>query len=79
MNLSELSKLNEDQARETLERIVWPNGVVCPHCGRVDGHTKLNGKKHRKGVWKCNNGCAKQFSVTVGTVMENRTCQSVSG
>src|SRR5215467_12523800 len=70
MNLSHLSKLTEEQARETLERIRWPNGVVCPHCGRVDGHTKLNGKKHRKGVWKCNQGCAQQFSATVGTIME---------
>ena len=70
MILSEISKLNEDEARATLERIVWAKGVVCPHCGRVDGHTKLQGKKHRKGVWKCNDGCAQQFSVTVGTVME---------
>src|SRR6185295_20282636 len=70
MNLSTLSKLSEDQAREKLEAIRWANGVVCPHCGRVDGHTKLQGKKHRPGVWKCNNGCAKQFTVTVGTVME---------
>ncbi|MGH7971289.1 MAG: IS1595 family transposase, partial [Limisphaerales bacterium] len=70
MNLSDLSKLTEDKARETLERIVWPNGVVCPHCGRVDGHTKLKGKKHRAGVWKCNSGCGQQFSVTVGTIME---------
>lgn len=70
MNLSQVSKLTEDQARERLEAIRWANGVVCPHCGRVNGHTKLKGKKHRPGVWKCNDGCAKQFSVTVGTVME---------
>ena len=70
MNLSQVSKLTEDQARETLERIRWAHGVVCPHCGRVDGHTKLQGKAHRPGVWKCNNGCGKQFTVTVGTVME---------
>jgi hypothetical protein len=70
MNLSTISKLTEEQAREKLESIRWANGVVCPHCGRVDGHTKLQGKKHRPGVWKCNNGCAKQFTATVGTVME---------
>jgi transposase-like protein len=70
MNLNEISKLTEEQARETLERIVWANAPVCPHCGCVDGHTKLQGKKHRAGVWKCNDGCAKQFTVTVGTVME---------
>jgi len=70
MILSEVSKLTEDQARETLERIRWASGVICPHCGCVDGHTKLQGAKHRKGVWKCNNGCARQFTATVGTVME---------
>jgi len=70
MNLSQISALTEEAAREKLESIRWAKGVVCPHCGRVDGHTKLQGKKHRPGVWKCNNGCAKQFSVTVGTVME---------
>jgi transposase-like protein len=70
MNLTQISALSEDQAREKLEAIRWANGVVCPHCGCVDGHTKLKGKKHRAGVWKCNDGCAKQFSVTVGTVME---------
>jgi transposase-like protein len=70
MNLSQISKLTEEEAREKLESIRWANGVVCPHCGRVDGHTKLKGKAHRVGVWKCNDGCAKQFSVTVGTVME---------
>lgn len=70
MNLSTISKMTEEQARETLESIRWASGVVCPHCGRVDGHTKLNGKAHRSGVWKCNNGCAKQFTATVGAVME---------
>src|SRR4051812_13209278 len=70
MNLSEISKLSEEAAREKLEAIRWANGVVCPHCGRVDGHTKLQGKAHRRGVWKCNSGCARQFTVTVGTVME---------
>src|ERR1700733_4603935 len=70
MNLSQVSKLTEEEAREKLEAIRWAGGVVCAHCGRVDGHTKLQGKKHRPGVWKCNSGCAKQFTATVGTVME---------
>lgn len=70
MNLSTLSKLTEEQARETLERIRWPKGPVCPKCGCVEGHTRFHGKKHRAGVWKCNKGCAAQFTVTVGTVME---------
>ena len=69
MNLSEISKLSEDKARELLETIRWPNGPVCPHCGVVEGHTKLQGKAHRVGLYKCN-ACGGQFSVTVGTVME---------
>lgn len=69
MNLSELSKLTEDQARETLERIRWPNGPVCAHCGGTENATKFNGKKHRKGVYKCND-CGEQFTVTVNSVME---------
>ena len=69
MNLSELSKLTEDQARETLERIRWPNGPVCAHCGCAENATKFNGKKHRKGVYKCND-CGEQFTVTVNSVME---------
>jgi len=70
MNLSQISKLTEEQAREMLERIRWPNGPVCPHCGCVEGHTKFNGKKHRPGVYKCNAGCGEQFTVTVNSVME---------
>lgn len=70
MNLSEISKLSENEARELLERIRWPNGPVCPHCGSMEGHTKFQGEKHRDGVYKCNAGCGKQFTVTVNSVME---------
>ncbi len=70
MTLSEISKLTEDEAREMLERIMWPNGPVCPHCGCTDGHTKFAGKKHRAGVWKCNSGCGEQFTVTLNSIME---------
>lgn len=58
-----------DKAREYLERIQWPNGPVCPHCGVIGAHYALQGKAHRKGLWKCKD-CRQQFSVTVGTVFE---------
>ncbi len=67
--LAELSKLTEEGAREYLERIRWPSGAICPHCGVVDGATKLEGKAHRVGVYKCRS-CRKQFTVTVGTIFE---------
>jgi transposase-like protein len=69
MNLSDVSKLTEEQARETLERIRWPNGPVCAYCGAMDNITKFRGKAHRPGVYKCND-CGDQFTVTVNSVME---------
>lgn len=56
-----------DKAREYLEALRWPNGVVCPHCGVVGDHYKLEGQSHRPGIWKCKD-CRKQFSVTVNTL-----------
>jgi len=66
--------LNEDEAREYLEQLRWPNGAVCPHCKRI-GAYKLQPKPDsktpvRNGVWKCK-FCRKQFTVTVGTIFED--------
>ncbi|MEO6361547.1 MAG: IS1595 family transposase [Sphingomicrobium sp.] len=58
-----------DKAREHLEAINWPEGPFCPHCGECENVTRLNGKSHRKGLIQCNS-CAKNFTVTVGTVFE---------
>ena len=58
------------KAREWLEARVWPNGPVCPHCGSTGSDVKkLEGKKHRSGVYQCN-ACRAQFTVTVKTVFE---------
>ena len=69
MNLSQASKLTEDEARATFERIRWPNGTVCAHCGKSENITKFDGKAHRVGVYKCND-CGGQFTATVGTLLE---------
>ena len=69
LTLTDVSKLTEDQARATFERIRWPDGPVCPHCGSVEA-TKLEGKAHRVGLYKCK-GCAEQFTATVNTIMED--------
>lgn len=58
-----------DYAREYLEALRWPNGPVCPHCGTIGGHYKLQGTATRPGVYKCGS-CSDQFTVTVGTVFE---------
>ncbi|MGH9436693.1 MAG: IS1595 family transposase [Terriglobia bacterium] len=58
-----------DKARRYLERLRWPHGPICPHCGSECDHYQLKGKSTRPGLWKCRD-CRKQFSVTVGTVFE---------
>ena len=71
--MSKLSKVafhSEPQAFEYLEKTLWPDGAVCPHCGVVGNATKLQGKATRIGVWKCND-CRKQFMVKVGTVFKH--------
>ncbi len=69
MTLDDLSKLTEDEARAMLERIRWPSGPVCGHCGAMDNIRRLQGKRHRKGLYRCND-CERQFTVTVNSVME---------
>ena len=61
-----------DKARKHLEKLYWPNGPVCRHCGNADPKriTKLVGKSTRPGVLWCNE-CDAPFTVTVGTVMED--------
>ena len=62
-----------EKAREHLEAIRWPDGLVCPHCGVIDNACKITAKKKgaktRPGLWFCGD-CRKQFTVTVGTLFE---------
>jgi transposase-like protein len=67
------SKLNaphlqsEEAAREAMERIRWPNGPVCHHCGE----TKRRYPTKRRGRYRCGNpDCRKDFTVMTGSVME---------
>jgi transposase-like protein len=77
--ISRLPFQDENAAFEYLEKTLWPDGSVCPHCGSVNNATKLrtkpgtNGKRSaRIGLWKCNEKeCRKQFTVKVGTVFEH--------
>jgi transposase-like protein len=66
----DVGRLTEDEARIILEGIFWPKGPACPHCGSLKV-TRLQTKsdKVRDGVIQCND-CRKQFTVTVGTIMQ---------
>src|SRR3954465_4400849 len=65
-----------------VERLRWPSGPICPHCGVIGNATYLEPKsgyrKTRTGntsyrrVWQCREAeCGQQFSVLVKTVMED--------
>jgi transposase-like protein len=60
---------NATKAREHLESLRWANGRFCPHCGATEGTSFVRGKKHRPGLYYCNE-CKMQFTVTVGTIFE---------
>ncbi len=62
---------DDDAARAHLEKVLWPHGPNCPHCGNADSKriTLMHGKTTRPGLYKCKE-CRKPFTVTVGTVME---------
>ncbi len=68
-NLTDPMFHDDDAARAHLEKLRWPNGPTCPHCGTVVGITRFQGKSTREGLHQCN-ACRGHFTVTVGTVME---------
>lgn len=72
----------EEDAWLTVERLRWPTGAVCPHCGVIGNATYLTpksgyrttraGNTSYRRVWQCREReCGQQFSVLVNTVMED--------
>ena len=60
---------NEDAAYAFVEKRLWPEGPVCPHCGGVTRISKMQGKSTRVGAYKCYQ-CRKPFTVKLGTIFE---------
>ena len=70
INLTDPIFHDEDAARTHMEKVRWPHGATCPHCGAMDGITLMAGKSHRPGLFLCN-GCRGHFTVKTGSVMES--------
>jgi transposase-like protein len=70
INLTDPIFHDEDKAREHFEKLGWPDGPFCPHCGETEKVYRLNGKSHRPGLHHCNS-CEQAFTITVGSVMES--------
>jgi transposase-like protein len=68
LNLSQVTSMNEDEARQYIESVLWSNGPVCSHCGGTRAWS-IKGESARDGVYECAD-CGKQFTVTIGTVMQ---------
>ena len=65
----------DDKARKHLESVLWPSGVVCPHC-QCNNQAKFSNinpnpqAKTRAGLRWCSS-CKKPFTVTIGTIFED--------
>ena len=61
---------NDEAARKHLEKTLWPDGPVCPHCGIIGEAFRLQGETNRDGLYKCA-ACREPFTVTIGTIFED--------
>ena len=64
---------SEEAAFAHVEKTIWGDEVVCPHCGGLERITKVKAnpeKRIRIGLWRCGD-CKLQFTVKVGTVFEH--------
>jgi transposase-like protein len=65
---------DETAAVEFIESLRWSvSGPCCLRCGDTNVYKmtdRATGERNRRFLWKCN-GCQKQYTVRVGTVMED--------
>lgn len=55
-----------DAALQYAIPVVWPDGITCPHCNDKGNHHFIATRR----IWRCA-ACKKQFSIKLGTVMED--------
>jgi hypothetical protein len=58
--------LEEEACWAHLERYRWPDGPICPDCGRIRTARHWRGRPHR---WRCA-ACGCRFHAAQGTAME---------
>src|SRR6202047_3597339 len=68
-DLTDKTFTDEAAARAHFEKMRWPDGPICPHCGVINEATELKGKSTRPGLYKCR-ACQKPFTATMGTLYE---------
>ena len=67
-------KWDEEQSRDFLAAMRWPNGVHCPKCSSMEEpytiQRRSSSKNLVRSLYKCR-ACRRQFSATVGTIFED--------
>ncbi len=77
MKLIDVTKqfTTDDKCLDYIEKMRWPNGVCCIHCGvlNVSKITReKKGKNQRTRIYQClEKECGKQFSATSGTIFND--------
>lgn len=69
LSVAAVARMSDEEARDTFRCIRWADNdgqPYCPRCGCVDVRALAT-----RPVWKCR-GCKHQFSVTSGTIFDNR-------
>jgi transposase-like protein len=63
---------DERAAVEFMERQRWGDSPACPRCGDLDvvQVKSKTGERNARYLWRCH-GCKQQFTVRVGTIMED--------
>lgn len=62
---------DEAAAFAFVEKRLWPDGPICPHCGATSEHVgKMQGKTARVGLYKCY-ACRREMTVRIGTLFED--------
>lgn len=71
MNISEFRSMfpDEEVCRQYLERTIWHQGRICPHC-KCQQSWLLAGPSVRKGLYECAE-CGRQFTVTTKTPLHS--------
>lgn len=69
----QILKWNDEQCRNYLAKMRWPDGVRCPKCGANNPYTitrKSPTKNQVRTLYRCRE-CKRQFTATVGTIFED--------
>lgn len=71
MDINQFRNMFSDEriCRRYLEKVIWPAGRACPHCGCLESW-RIKGESARTGLYECG-GCSGQFTVTTKTPMHS--------